>query len=86
MPCKGLIAKPMVFKELNFRCQVDLIDMQNYAGSDYRFIFNYQDHLNKFVFLHPLKTKRAEGVGYFHNNTGHQMYFSQIKEENLLIT
>ena len=54
----------MVFKELNSRCQVDLIDMQSNADGDYRFILNCQEHLTKF-FIRPLKTKRAEEVAHF---------------------
>ncbi|XP_050529731.1 KRAB-A domain-containing protein 2-like [Daktulosphaira vitifoliae] len=59
---KGLVIKPMVFSEMNSRCQVDLIDMQSQGDGEFRFIMVYQDHLTKFVQLRPLKTKRAEEV------------------------
>lgn len=59
---KGLVIKPMVFSEMNSRCQVDLIDMQSQGDGEFQFIILYQDHLTKFVQLRPLKTKRAEEV------------------------
>ncbi len=37
--------------------QVDLIDMQSEPNGEFKHILNYQDHLTKFVFLKPLKTK-----------------------------
>jgi hypothetical protein len=58
MPRKGLVSKPIIFRELNSCCQVDLVDMQSTAAGEYKFIKNYQDHLTKFVFLRPLKTKK----------------------------
>ncbi|XP_022817975.1 KRAB-A domain-containing protein 2-like [Spodoptera litura] len=48
--------------ELNRRCQVDLIDMQTNSDGDYMMILVYQDHLTKFVQLHPLQSKTAEEV------------------------
>ena len=51
-------------EKMNSRFQIDLIDMQSQADKDYKFIFVYQDHLTKFVQLHPLKTKTAEEVSY----------------------
>lgn len=47
---------------MNSRCQVDLIDMQLKAYEDYTWILDYQDHLTKFTFLLPLKTKKAREV------------------------
>ena len=66
MKKKGLVIRPMISNEMNSRCQIDLIDMQSQADKDYKFIFVYQDHLTKFVQLHPLKTKTktAEEVSY----------------------
>lgn len=49
---------------MNSRGQVDLIDMQTEPDERYKFILNYQDHLTKFVFLKPLKSKRATEVAY----------------------
>lgn len=49
-------------KALNSRCQVDLIDMQRMPCAEYKFIFNYQDNLSKFVILRALKTKSAAEV------------------------
>ncbi|XP_060836162.1 KRAB-A domain-containing protein 2-like [Rhopalosiphum padi] len=40
---KGLVIKPMVFSEMNSRCQVDLIDMQSQGDGEFRFIMVYQD-------------------------------------------
>ncbi|KAI5717175.1 hypothetical protein M8J77_001334 [Diaphorina citri] len=64
VPKKGLVVKPLLSKEMNSRCQIDLIDMQAQADSDFKFIFVYQDHLTKFVQLRPLKSKRAEEVAH----------------------
>lgn len=59
---KNLVVKPMVFSNLNSRCQVDLIDYQSQPDGDYKFILTYQDHLTKYVVLRPLKSKKAEEV------------------------
>lgn len=64
IPKKGLVVKPILCKEMNTRCQVDLIDMQSQADDSYKFVLVYQDHLTKFVQLRPLKSKRAEEVAY----------------------
>lgn len=61
---KGLVVAPILSSHMNSRCQVDLIDMQSEPDRDYRFIFNYQDHLTKFTILKSLKTKTAEEVAY----------------------
>ncbi|XP_077280689.1 KRAB-A domain-containing protein 2-like isoform X1 [Temnothorax americanus] len=61
---KGLVVAPILSNHMNSRCQVDLIDMQSEPDRDYRFIFNYQDHLTKFTILRPLKTKTANEVAY----------------------
>lgn len=64
LPKKGLVVRPMIFNEMNSRCQIDLIDMQSSPDNGYRFIFVYQDHLTKFVQLRPLTSKRAEEVAH----------------------
>lgn len=61
---KGLVVRPILSNNMNSRGQVDLIDMQTEPDKDYKFILNYQDHLTKFVFLKPLKSKRAAEVAY----------------------
>ncbi|XP_039315443.1 SCAN domain-containing protein 3-like [Solenopsis invicta] len=61
---KGVVVKPLIFKEINHRAQVDLIDMQTSKDGEYKFILNYQEHLTKFVCLRPLKTKTAVEVAY----------------------
>lgn len=61
---KGLVVKPIISKEMNSRCQIDLIDMQAQPDGNYKFILVYQDHLTKFVNLRPLSNKRAEEVAY----------------------
>lgn len=61
---KGLVVRPILSKNMNSRCQVDLIDMQSQADDEYKFILVYQDHLTKFIQLRPLKSKRAEEVAY----------------------
>jgi len=59
-----LVVKPIISKEMNSRCQIDLIDMQAQPDGNYKFILVYQDHLTKFVNLRPLHHKRAEEVAY----------------------
>ncbi|XP_035219509.1 KRAB-A domain-containing protein 2-like [Stegodyphus dumicola] len=59
-PKRVLVSKPLIFKEFNSRCQVDLIDMQSNPDGEFKFILNYQDHLTKFILLRALKSKRAE--------------------------
>ena len=39
---KGVLVQPIISKEMNSRCQVDLIDMQAQADGDYKFILVYQ--------------------------------------------
>lgn len=39
---KGIVVKPIVSKEQNERCQVDLIDLQACPDEDYKFIMVYQ--------------------------------------------
>lgn len=50
VPEKGLIADG--FQK---RAQMDLIDFHTKSDRDYYYVFHYQDHLNKFSFLTPLK-------------------------------
>lgn len=59
---KGIVVKPLLFSELNSRCQVDLIDFQSHPDNEYKFIMVYQDHLTKFCVLKPLKSKTAKEV------------------------
>ncbi|KAK7605083.1 hypothetical protein V9T40_006941 [Parthenolecanium corni] len=59
---KGIVVKPMIFKNFNTRSQLDLIDMQSQTDGEYKYIFVYQDHLTKFVTLRPLTSKRANEV------------------------
>lgn len=54
----------MLFREVNSRGQVDLIDMQTCLDGNFKYILNYQDHLSKYLVLRPLQTKRAEEVAY----------------------
>lgn len=58
----GVVVKPLLFKELNARGQVDLIDYQSQSDGDYRFVMVYQDHLTKFVVLKALTSKKAKEV------------------------
>lgn len=38
------------------------MDFQSCPDNEYRWLLNYQDHLTKFLFLRPLKTKTANEV------------------------
>uniref|UniRef100_A0A8D2CWV1 SCAN domain containing 3 n=1 Tax=Sciurus vulgaris TaxID=55149 RepID=A0A8D2CWV1_SCIVU len=51
-------------KEVNSRCQVDLIDMQLNPDGEYKFIMHYQDLHTKLNFLRSLKSKRPEEVAH----------------------
>ncbi|XP_022170651.1 KRAB-A domain-containing protein 2-like [Myzus persicae] len=62
VPKKGIVIKPIISRELNFRCQVDLVDMQTCKDGEFKFILNYQDHLPKCIQLRPLESKTAEEV------------------------
>jgi Integrase zinc binding domain len=61
-PKKGIVVKPLLFSEMNSRCQVDLIDFQSQPDGPFKFIMVYQDHLTKFVVLNALERKTAEEV------------------------
>lgn len=72
--------------EMNSRCQVDLIDMQENSNNNCKFIIVYQDHLNKFVILRSLKFKRVKKVAYYLFDIStileHQIYSTQTIREN----
>jgi len=36
---KGVVVRPMVFAEMNYRSQIDLIDMQAQLDGPYKFIY-----------------------------------------------
>ncbi|XP_012501552.1 PREDICTED: SCAN domain-containing protein 3 [Propithecus coquereli] len=59
---KVLISKPI--KEVNSRCQVDLIDMQLNPDGEYKFIMHYQDLHTKLSFLRSLKSKRPKEIAH----------------------
>ena len=64
VPKKGMVVKPMVYRYMNPRGQVDLIDMQSQPDGEFKWILVYQDHLTKFVQLRATKSKRAAEVAY----------------------
>ena len=49
---------------MNSRAHVDLIDTQSQPDENFKRILEYQDHLTKFVRLHPAKPKRAPETAY----------------------
>uniref|UniRef100_A0AC34FXC6 Integrase catalytic domain-containing protein n=1 Tax=Panagrolaimus sp. ES5 TaxID=591445 RepID=A0AC34FXC6_9BILA len=57
-----LVVKPILSKEFNSRCQLDLIDLQSKRDGIYGHVFVYQDHLIKYVLLRPLPQKSAVAV------------------------
>ncbi|XP_019840917.2 SCAN domain-containing protein 3 isoform X2 [Bos indicus] len=59
---KVLTSKPI--KEVNSRCQVDLIDMQLNPDGEYKFIMHYQDFRTNLSFLRSLKSKRPKEVAH----------------------
>lgn len=58
----GIVVRPITVEELNQRGQVDLVDFQSLPDGEFKFILNYQEHLTKFKFLIPLKSKTAVDV------------------------
>jgi hypothetical protein len=48
-------------KEAGSRFQMDLIEMPEYNG--YNLILRVVDHLSKFGYVYPIKTKKSEAVG-----------------------
>lgn len=50
-PKRGLAPKPMPIKDIDFRCQVEILDMQSNADGEFKFILFCQDHLTKFIIL-----------------------------------
>jgi hypothetical protein len=59
---KGIVVKPIISFDFNYRCQVDLIDFQFHPDGKFKFIMVYQDHLTKFVVLKLLEYKQTEEV------------------------
>lgn len=62
VPKRGLAPKPMPFKDIDSRCQVEVFDMQSNADGEFKFILYYQDHSTKFIILRPLRAKQAHEV------------------------
>ncbi|CAK9296507.1 unnamed protein product, partial [Gordionus sp. m RMFG-2023] len=58
----GLVTNPIISKDHNSRCQMDLIDMQSQPDGENKYIFVYQDHFTKFVILKPMKNKTSQDV------------------------
>lgn len=93
-PKKGVGMRPMVFSEMNYLCQIDLIDMQANADGIYKFILVYQDYLTKFIILRPLHKECACEVAHklidiftifgaaniLQSDNGHE-FISQVVEE-----
>ena len=61
---KGLVVKPIIFSDMTFRAQVDVIDMQSHVYRENKWIVVYQDHITKYVQLRPVTSKRALGIAY----------------------
>lgn len=59
---RGITVRPMVFRQMNDRMQVDLVDMQSSADGEFKWIMNAQDHLTKFTHLRALARKTAAEV------------------------
>ncbi|KAJ8720572.1 hypothetical protein PYW08_006037 [Mythimna loreyi] len=61
-PKTGIVVKPLITDDFNRRGQVDLVDFQSSPDGEYKWMLQYQDHLTKFCFLRPLKSKEAKEV------------------------
>lgn len=55
----GLVVTPITFSKGG---QVDLIGYQSWADGKFKWFQYYQDHVNKFLYLRPLKTKRVAKI------------------------
>ncbi len=53
--------KMILLKEAGSRFQMDLVEMPYFNG--YNYILRVVDHLSKFGYVYPLKTKTSEEVG-----------------------
>ncbi|KAG8507064.1 KRAB-A domain-containing protein 2 [Galemys pyrenaicus] len=62
VPKRGLAPRSVPLKDLDCRCQIEVLDMQSDADGEFKFILYYQDHLTKFIILRPLKAKQAHEV------------------------
>lgn len=58
----GVVVKPIISRQFNERCQVDLVDFQSSPDGPYKYLLHYQDHLTKFSILRPLQSKKATEV------------------------
>lgn len=47
---------------LEYRCQVDIIEMRKEQDEEYRFIMNYQEYITRFTVLRPLETDSVEEI------------------------
>nr|XP_049695688.1 uncharacterized protein LOC110378636 [Helicoverpa armigera] len=61
LPKRGTVVKP-TSDDFDRRGHVDLVDFQSSPDNDYKWLLQYQDHLTKFCFLRPLKSKEAKEV------------------------
>lgn len=61
-----ILVKPVVHNEINYRCQLDLVDLQSNPDPDrnMKFILVFQDHLTKFVLLRSLHDKKADELAF----------------------
>lgn len=62
LPKNGIVVKPLISEDFKRRGQVDLMDFQSSPDGEYKWLLQYQDHLTKFCFLRPLKSKGAKEV------------------------
>ena len=63
-PNKGLVVQPLKTHNYGSRGQVDLISMESSPDRNFINILNYQDHFTKFLFLKPLKSRKAAETAY----------------------
>lgn len=59
---KAPVGKPIKVTGVLQQVGIDLIDMSSRSDGDYNWIFHAKDHLTKFTYAVPLKTKRCEEV------------------------
>lgn len=56
------IIQPIISERCNDRIQIDLMDFRSNKDGDYSWIIQIKDHFSQYVWLHPPKEKKSEGV------------------------
>lgn len=77
-----MVVVQICYAQFRERCQVHLMDFVSCATGEYKFLLQCQDHLTKYCFLKPLKSKKAREVEdtWSIRPRHHQSYRTQISQ------